>query len=50
MPKEWADKYKGKFDQGWDKSARKPWATVEARRHSGGLSPHCTAEGNSSVG
>ena len=33
VPKEWADKYKGKFDQGWDKlreetsPARKSWAS-----------------------
>ena len=32
VPKEWADKYKGKFDQGWDKlreellRGRRPWA------------------------
>ena len=26
MPKEWADKYKGKFDQGWDKLREETFA------------------------
>ena len=30
VPKEWADKYKGKFDQGWDSCAKRP---SPGRRH-----------------
>ena len=26
LPKEWADKYKGKFDQGWDKLREETFA------------------------
>ena len=26
MPKEWVDKYKGKFDQGWDKLREETFA------------------------
>ena len=38
VPKEWADKYKGKFDQGWDKLREETFARQkEARRHSRGL-------------
>ena len=34
VPKEWIDKYKGKFDQGWDKAARGDLRAPEAaRRH-----------------
>ena len=25
VPTEWSDKYKGKFDQGWDSCARRRW-------------------------
>ncbi len=31
VPKEWADKYRGRFDQGWDRCARRP---SRARRSS----------------
>ncbi len=35
VPKEWADKYKGKFDKGWDAYRKETFAqTEEARHHS----------------
>jgi hypothetical protein len=30
VPKEWADKYKGKFDQGWDKLREETFARQKA--------------------
>ena len=50
VPKEWADKYKGKFDKRWDKlreeisPARKPW--VSFRRSA----THAKAQRNPGVG
>ena len=51
VPKEWADKYKGKFDQGWDKLREETFA----RQKKLGVIPpdcraHATAQGNSVMG
>ena len=41
VAKEWADKYKGKFDQGWDKLREETFAAPEgARRRPGRLRAH----------
>jgi len=31
VPKEWADKYKGKFDDGWDKYRERVFARAKAK-------------------
>src|SRR5947208_16734757 len=36
VPKEWADKYKGKFDQGWDKLREETFAR---QKEQGGIIP-----------
>jgi arylsulfatase A-like enzyme len=38
VPKEWADKYKGKFDQGWDKLREE---TFERQKKLGVIAPDC---------
>ncbi|MGO9036916.1 MAG: arylsulfatase [Steroidobacteraceae bacterium] len=38
VPKEWADKYKGKFDQGWDKLREE---TIARQRKLGVIPPDC---------
>ena len=38
VPKEWADKYKGKFDQGWDKLREETFARQKAL---GVIPPEC---------
>jgi len=38
VPKEWADKYKGKFDQGWDKLRAE---TIERQKKLGVIPPDC---------
>ena len=38
MPKEWADKYKGKFDQGWDKLREETFAR---QKKLGVIPPDC---------
>ena len=38
MPKEWADKYKGKFDQGWDKLREETFAR---QKELGVIPPDC---------
>ena len=38
VPKEWADKYKGKFDQGWDKLREE---TFERQKKLGVIPPDC---------
>jgi arylsulfatase len=38
VPKEWADKYKGKFDQGWDKLRQE---TFEREKKLGVIPPDC---------
>ena len=51
VPKEWADKYKGKFDQRLGQAARgdvRP--PEEAGRHPGGLPAHGAPQGNPGVG
>jgi arylsulfatase A-like enzyme len=51
VPKEWADKYKGKFDQGWDKLREEMLRPPEgARRHPAGLPTHGAPQGNSRLG
>ena len=51
VPKEWADKYKGKFDQGWDKLREETFARQkEARRHSAGLPADRTPSRDSGLG
>ena len=51
VAKEWADKYKGKFDQGWDKHARRDLrAAEEARRHPAGRDPDRAARPLPGVG
>ena len=51
VPKEWADKYKGKFDQGWDKLREE---TLRAAEEAGRGSTKCrvdqAAQGNSGLG
>ena len=51
VPKEWADKYKGKFDQGWDKLREEIFAR---QKELGGDPPghrtHRAAKGNPRVG
>ena len=49
VPKEWADKYKGKFDDGWDKLRERTFArqkelgTSSASQQEGGASPQAEA-------
>ena len=51
VPKEWADKYKGKFDQGWDKLREETFARQKkARRHSARLPAHGAAQRNPVMG
>ena len=51
VPKEWADKYKGKFDQGWDKLREETFARQKTTRsNSEGLRAHGAPEGDSVVG
>ena len=38
VPKEWADKYKGKFDQGWDKLREE---TIARQKNLGVIPPDC---------
>src|SRR5215831_10108451 len=38
VPKEWSDKYKGKFDQGWDKLRQE---TFTRQKRLGVIPPHC---------
>ena len=46
VPKEWIDKYKGKFDQGWDNLREETFARQkEARRHPAGLPTYGTLPG-----
>ena len=51
VPKEWADKYKGKFDAGLGQAARGDIrAAEEARRHPGGLRAHRAPRGDPGLG
>ncbi len=51
VPKEWADRYKGKFDQGLGQAARRDLcASKTTRSHPAGLRPYGAAEGDSIVG
>ena len=51
VPKEWSDKYKGKFDGGWDAAAGGDIrAAEEARRHPEGCRTDRTSRGDSGVG
>ena len=51
VPKEWADKYKGKFDAGLGQAARRDLrAAEEAGRHSGRLPAHRAPQGDPGVG
>ena len=51
VPKEWADKYKGKFDQGWDKLREETIRPAEgARRHPAGLPAHRAPHGDPGLG
>ena len=51
VPKEWADKYKGKFDQGWDKLREEIFARQKAIGcDSAGLSTHAQAQRNPLMG
>ena len=51
VPKEWADKYKGKFDQGWDKLREETFARQKKLgRHPAGLPAHRAPQGDPGVG
>ncbi len=51
VPKEWADKYKGKFDAGLGQAARRDLrAAEEAGRHPGGLPAHRAPQGDPGLG
>ena len=51
VPKEWADKYKGKFDAGLGQAARGDLRPAEeARRHPGGLPAHRAPQGDPGLG
>ena len=51
VPKEWADGYKGKFDQGWGQAARGDLRPPEKIGcHSAGLSADAKAQRDSGVG
>ena len=43
VPKEWADKYKGKFDDGWDAYREQVFAAPEGARASCRRTPSCRA-------
>jgi arylsulfatase A-like enzyme len=47
VPKEWADKYKGKFDRGWD-SLREE--TIARQKRLGVIPPDCRISGSSRCG
>ena len=47
VPKEWIEKYRGKFDDGWDRAARAHLRPPEgARRDPAGLRAHAAARGD----
>ena len=51
VPKEWADKYKGKFDARLGQAARRDLCPAEeARRHSRGLPAHRASRGDPGLG